>query len=101
MGDIKVNPGEIRKSGGAARAIGGEFKAPVEAAIAASHQTAGHLSGWSVAARLDQLANGWAPALATVQERFTKTANSLDSTAQEYDRNENAITDVWQKQGPM
>ncbi|MFC5667380.1 WXG100 family type VII secretion target [Kitasatospora misakiensis] len=101
MGDIKVNPGEIRTSGAAARAIGGELKAPVEAAVAASHKAAGELTGWSIATRLDRLASGWAPALTTVRDRFTKTADNLDATAQAYNGNENAISSVWQKQGPM
>ncbi|MER7757211.1 hypothetical protein [Kitasatospora sp. NPDC097643] len=98
MGHLKVNPAEIYQSAGAARAIGEDFAKPTEAAVSASHKAAGQLTGWSVAARLEKIAGDWAPVLASVHDRLNKTADNLTTTAQTYTNNENANTDVWDKQ---
>ncbi|MEE1788904.1 hypothetical protein PUR71_39295 [Streptomyces sp. SP17BM10] len=97
-GHVKVNPGEIHKSAGAARAIGEDFTKPYETAISASHTAASQLTGWSVTARLDKVAGDWAPVLAGVRDRLNKTADNLEVTAQAYTANENANVEVWQKQ---
>nr|BFD96270.1 hypothetical protein KitaXyl93_76300 [Kitasatospora sp. Xyl93] len=98
MGHLKVDPGEIRMSAGAARAIGEDFAKPSQAAVTASQTAASQLTGWAVAARLNQVAGSWAPVLAGVSDRLTKTADNLTATAQAYANNENANAEVWQKQ---
>jgi hypothetical protein len=98
VGDLKVDPGEIYKSAGVARAIGEDFAKPCQAAVTASHTAVSQLTGWSVAARLGQVADGWAPVLSGVGDRLKKTADNLTATAQAYTNNEHANVDVWQKQ---
>ncbi|MFD4395193.1 hypothetical protein [Kitasatospora sp. NPDC058478] len=51
MGDLKVDPGEMYKSAGVARAIGEDFAKPCQAVATASHTAVSQLTGWSVAAR--------------------------------------------------
>ncbi|WP_369184563.1 hypothetical protein [Streptomyces sp. Y1] len=81
-----------------ARAIGEDFTKPREAAISASHKAASELTGWSVAPKLGQVADHWAPILTSVHDRLSKTADNLTSTAQAYTNNENANAEVWQTQ---
>ncbi|MFF7459076.1 hypothetical protein [Kitasatospora sp. NPDC008115] len=96
MGHLEVNPGEVHKSAGVARAIGEDFTKPYEATISASHRASGQLTGWSVGSRLGLVASNWAPVLAGVRDRLIKTADNLAATAQAYEGNENANADVWQ-----
>ncbi|MEU8925549.1 hypothetical protein AB0D10_32240 [Kitasatospora sp. NPDC048545] len=98
MGRIKVDPGEIHMSAGVARSIGEDFAKPCQTAVAAGRTAAGQLAGWSVAARLGQVAGNWAPVLAGVGDRLSRTADNLTATAQAYAHNENASAEVWQKQ---
>ncbi|MET9617492.1 type VII secretion target [Kitasatospora indigofera] len=100
MGDqIKINPDDLRISGNRSRAIAGDLAGPAEAAIAASRSASGQMAGWSVASKLEQVANGWAPALAAVRDRLTKAADNLESTAQGHAWNDRAIAEAWEKQG--
>ncbi len=98
MGDLKVDPGEIYMSAGVARAIGEDFAKPCQTVATASHTAVGQLAGWSVAARLGQVADGWAPVLLSVGDRLKKTADNLTATAQAYRSNEHANVEVWHKQ---
>ncbi|MEV8328052.1 hypothetical protein [Kitasatospora sp. NPDC056731] len=98
MGHLKVDPGEIRMSAGVVRAISEDFAKPCQAAVTTSQTASGQLTGWSVAARLGQVAGNWAPVLTGVGDRLKKTADNLTATAQAYTSNENANADVWQKQ---
>lgn len=66
--------------------------------MTAGQTAAGQLAGWSVAARLGQVAGNWEPVLAGIGDRLKKTADNLTATAQAYTHNENANAEVWQKQ---
>ncbi|KOV13319.1 hypothetical protein ADK60_29950 [Streptomyces sp. XY431] len=99
MGHLKVNTGEIHMSAGAAKAIGEDLRKPCQAAVSASQSVAGQLTGWSVAARLGRVAGEWAPVLTGVSDRLKQTGDNLTATAQAYKDNENAVADVWTKQG--
>ncbi len=85
-------------SAGVARAIGEDLRKPCQAAVTAGHAAAGQLTGWSVGARLGQVAGEWAPVLAGVSDRLKQTADNLTATAQAYANNENAVAEVWTTQ---
>ncbi|MFI6153572.1 hypothetical protein ACIBCA_12830 [Kitasatospora sp. NPDC051170] len=97
MGTVIVRPAELNASAGVARSIGEDLGKACTAAITDSHAAVGQSAGWSVVAALEQVATAWDPVLATVRERFGKTADNLVATAQAYTGHEDAVTDVWQK----
>jgi uncharacterized protein YukE len=99
MSDIAVQPGELRASAGVARSIGEDYGPPCRTAVNAASGAAEVFVGWSIAGGLRQLADGWGPALTTLQKRLDDTATNLESTAREYEQTENTIAGALQKQG--
>ncbi|WP_031073565.1 hypothetical protein [Streptomyces sp. NRRL WC-3742] len=97
MGTVIVRPAELNASAGVARSIGEDLAKSCTSAITDSRTAVGQLTGWSVVAALEQVATAWDPVLATVRDRFGKTADNLAATAQAYTDHEDAVTDVWQK----
>ncbi|MFC8719418.1 hypothetical protein [Kitasatospora sp. NPDC057198] len=96
---ISVDPAELRASAAAARSIGEELRQPAAAATDSSRSTAGELAGWSVGKELQSLAEGWAPTLGRLSERLDTTASALEAGAQGHEWNNDAIAEMWQRQG--
>ncbi|MFJ4793759.1 hypothetical protein [Kitasatospora purpeofusca] len=90
-GKVVVRPADLRASGGVARGLGEELKAPVQNAVTTSETVAGQLTGWSIAGGLGQLGTGWSKPLADLRQRFADTAANLDANAAAHEGTERAI----------
>ncbi|WP_371494157.1 hypothetical protein OG871_03530 [Kitasatospora sp. NBC_00374] len=97
-GQIRVDAVELRASARVAESIAEELGKPADTAVTASRAAAGPLAGWSVSAALESMADGWAPTLAKVRDRFTTTAANLQRTADGHEWNDRAVAEVWQRQ---
>ncbi|WP_405007857.1 hypothetical protein OHV13_30700 [Kitasatospora purpeofusca] len=88
---VVVKPADLRASGGVARGLGEELKAPVQNALTTSETVAGQLTGWSIAGGLGQLGTGWSKPLADLRQRFADTAANLDANAAAHEATERAV----------
>ncbi|WP_055590277.1 type VII secretion target [Streptacidiphilus griseoplanus] len=91
--DVAVNPADLRASASAADAIAEEMKEPNDRAVAETAAAARTMSGWPLAAALDQLATGWKSALQGMHDRVTAGAGNLRSCADGHEWNDDLVAD--------
>ncbi|WP_149037896.1 hypothetical protein [Kitasatospora sp. MBT63] len=100
MGDVMwVRPDELAASARVADALAEEFRAPAEGAIAASRAAAAPLAAWSVGGALERMADGWAPALDGLRQRFCETAANLDRAARQHRGTDRAVAGEFLRAG--